>query len=198
MNILSAGLTTALLFCLAMTLPAPAHGSTLERTPPDQEGPFYPVDRQVDMDSTLLQIAGKKEQAGGDILRLSGVVRNTRGEPVDRVTVEIWQTDPQGRYLHPRDPRSGPRDPYFQYRGRSITGSDGRYAFETLIPGVYGSRPPHIHFKVWLDGKALLTSQIYIANHPDSRGRYRTHPLQTIELQKKEEGVYEAWFQIVL
>jgi protocatechuate 3,4-dioxygenase beta subunit len=198
MNFFTAKLPAPLLFFLLLLPVAPVNGTDLQRTPPDQEGPFYPVERQLDMDNNLLQITGKEGQATGDILHLSGKIIDTRGEPVAGVTVEIWQTDPEGRYLHPRDPSSGPRDPYFQYRGRATTGQDGGYSFTTLVPGTYGSRPPHIHFKVWRDGKTLLTSQIYIANHPDSQVQYRTDPLQTVALQKKEQGVFEASFRIVL
>ena len=84
------------------------------KTPSDYEGPFYPITKQQDEDNDLIHFAGLAEQAKGDILNLKGVVIDTKGQPQKGVIVEIWQTDPQGRYRHPRDTSPGKRDPYFQ------------------------------------------------------------------------------------
>ena len=172
------------------------------KTPADYEGPFYPQSRQQDEDNDLVHVTGRSNPAKGDILNLSGVVLNTKGEPRKDLVVEIWQTDPQGRYNHPGDTSAGQRDPDFQYWGKTITGPDGSFFFKTLVPGSYHPRPAHIHYKVWQEDKVLLTSQIYINTSPDTAKSFSAIPagimLQTMILKPDGTGVFRGFFQIVL
>lgn len=195
-------LTLLVWFCFPLLPPGVPHaGTSLTMTPPDQEGPFYPVVRQEDEDNDLIHVAGRQEPASGDILHLSGTVRTADGTPRSGAVVEIWQTDPNGRYNDARDRSPGPRDQNFQYWGMATTGEDGSYSFLTLVPGGYHPRPPHIHFKVWIDGSARLTSQIYFANHPEAgkmHYRVRTSELLTVDLQSVQPGEYRAAFDIIL
>jgi protocatechuate 3,4-dioxygenase, beta subunit len=190
------------LFCFPFFTPDGFHAAaSLAKTPPDQEGPFYPLVRQEDEDNDLIRVAGRPERASGDILHLSGTVRATDGAPLSGAVVEIWQTDLHGRYKDERDRSPGPRDRNFQYWGKTTTGEDGSYSFITLVPGGYHPRPPHIHFKVWIDGSARLTSQIYFANHPEAGKmniRFRTSKPLTVELQSVQPGEYKAVFDIIL
>ncbi|MEN8232502.1 MAG: protocatechuate 3,4-dioxygenase [Thermodesulfobacteriota bacterium] len=173
----------------------------LVKTPADYEGPFYPVTSQQDIDNDLIQIKGQTGVAAGDILNLTGKVMSTRGEPRAGVIIEIWQTDPQGRYKHPGDSTPGERDPHFQYWGAAITDTDGTFFFRTLIPGAYNPRPAHIHYKVLQDGKTMLTSQIYFIG-TDERKKIPSMTsqieLQTIDLKPTATGEFEAFFRIVL
>ncbi len=100
-------------------------------------------------------------QTNGDIVIITGQVMGADGNPLPDVAVEIWQTDANGRYDHPGDQTSSQRDMSFQFYGTSITDESGTYQFRTIIPGAYGNRPPHIHFKVKQNGNELLTSQFY-------------------------------------
>jgi protocatechuate 3,4-dioxygenase beta subunit len=124
------------------------------------------------------------------------------GHPVDKAVIEIWQTDPYGRYKDQRDKSPGPRDPDFQYWGKAVTGPDGAYSFTTLVPGAYQPRPAHIHFKIWSDGKVRLTSQIYFTktgiNKEAGTARPAAQGEQTVDLLRKKAGEYEAFFQIIL
>jgi protocatechuate 3,4-dioxygenase beta subunit len=173
----------------------------LIKTPADYEGPFYPVTQQQDVDNDLTQVKGQAGVAAGDILNLSGMVMSTGGEPLAGVIIEIWQTDPQGRYKHPGDSTPGERDPYFQYWGAAITDTDGTFFFRTLIPGAYNPRPAHIHYKVLQGGKIILTSQIYFIGS-DERVKIPSMTsqikLQTIDLKPTANGEFEAFFRIVL
>jgi|GEM_PF-860227 len=103
-------------------------------------------------------------QARGELLILFGQVVDVNGNPVPNAAVEIWQTDANGIYDHPSDPRTVRRNHRFQFYGTSQTDSAGWYAFRTIIPGRYESRPRHIHFKVKQSGTTLLTSQFYFTN----------------------------------
>ncbi len=169
------------------------------KTPSDAEGPYYPVHRQEDEDNNLIQVAGQASPAKGNVLNLQGVVLNTQGQPQNGVTVEIWQTDSQGRYKHPDDYSPGQRDSNFQYWGKTVTPADGVYSFKTLLPAAYSFRPPHIHYKVWVEGKVRLTSQIYFKNHPEDKSRFGSrYKLQVTELKQAPNGEFNTFFQIVI
>jgi protocatechuate 3,4-dioxygenase beta subunit len=170
------------------------------KTPADYEGPFYPVTRQEDIDNDLVQVKGQSGTAQGDILHLSGVVVNTRGEALQNVTIEIWQTDPHGRYNHPGDSTPGVRDPNFQYWGATTTDADGRFFFKTIVPGAYNPRPAHIHYKVLQEGKVILTSQIYFREQNPTRLPSMTSQieLQTVDMKPVNDGEFETFFRIVL
>ena len=143
---------------------------SLVPTPSQQEGPFYPVSKPRDRDNDLTEINGESGVAGGQVLIISGLLVDTTGEPIQGATIEIWQTDENGIYLHPGDPGVDDRDPAFQGYGESITQSDGSWGFRTINPGYYEPRPRHIHLKVLMDGGVVLTSQVYFSDDPDAIG----------------------------
>ena len=191
----------ALLFLCALPTQESFAEKELLKTPADYEGPFYPVTSQDDIDSDLIHVKGMTGVARGDVMNLSGRIVNTSGEPQGGLIIEIWQTDPHGRYKHPDDSTPGERDPNFQYWGAAVTGSDGSYSFKTIVPGAYYPRPAHIHYKVLRDNKLILTSQIYFTKPaegerpPSLTGQMR---LQTVTLKPAANGEFEAFFQIVI
>jgi protocatechuate 3,4-dioxygenase beta subunit len=195
-------LSPALFIFVLFQLPALADNKPA-KTPSDHEGPFYPLVRQQDEDNDLIHVAGRDQAARGEILYLTGSVVDEKGRPFTSAVVEIWQTDPGGRYNDQRDRSPGPRDPDFQYWGKAVTGADGGFSFITLVPGAYHPRPAHIHCKVWVDGQARLTSQIYFRSTdlPEKAGGAQpsaAQELQTVDLRPTKAGEYEAFFQIVL
>ena len=133
-------------------------------TPEQAEGPFYPVEIPADHDDDLTVVEGAAEPALGTRLELSGRLLRSDGSVVEGATVEIWQTDHQGIYLHPEDPGFPSLDPGFQGYGEAVTDADGRWSFRTILPNVYGNRPRHIHAKVRLGDDELLTTQIYFVD----------------------------------
>lgn len=165
------------------------------RTPGDMEGPYYPVERQSDEDNDLINVKGKSKLAKGDVLNLTGVVIDTNGAPQKNAIIEIWQTDADGLYKHPKDKSEGERDPFFQYWGRTKTDKEGKYSFKTLIPGRYKPRPSHIHFKVLAGKKVVLTSQMYIIKN-NINSSY-INKLLKLEVTKNKEGEYSGFFKIV-
>jgi protocatechuate 3,4-dioxygenase, beta subunit len=139
--------------------PAP----TRRRTPSQTEGPFYPVALPQDSDHDLLR-NGNLSYGRGQPAWVEGVVTDLQGKPLAGGQVEIWQCDEQGHYHHPGD--GGKADPKFQGFGRVTLGADGRYRFRTIRPVAYTGRTPHIHVKVKLDRRELLTTQLYVAGDP--------------------------------
>lgn len=139
-------------------------------TPAASEGPFYPTGemRYNDIDNDLVKISDQVKQAGGEVVRLNGRVLDQQGNPVQSARVEIWQCDANGRYLHRADYDPASSDRAFQGFGHDITDENGNYSFRTIKPVPYTGRTPHIHLKVWVNGRDLLTTQLYLPDHPDN------------------------------
>lgn len=135
-------------------------------TPAQTEGPYYPVDKLADQDNDLTVLVGATGSPAGQIIEFTGKVYDAAGMPIAGLTVEIWQTDNNGVYLHPNDPGTEQRDRNFQFYGESITAADGSYSFRTILPGHYEPRPRHIHVKVKQGDQELLTTQIYFDGDP--------------------------------
>lgn len=154
-------LTAALVVAPALWLGVRAQPSpTLRATPSQTEGPFYPVALPKDSDFDLLR-SGDQNYPKGQSAWVEGTISNLSGKPVAGAQVEIWQCDHDGHYHHPGD--GGKADPRFQGFGRVTVGSDGSYRFRTLRPAAYAGRTPHIHVKVKLGTKDVLTTQLYVA-----------------------------------
>jgi protocatechuate 3,4-dioxygenase beta subunit len=150
----------------ARAQPAPARRAT----PAQTEGPFYPVDFPADSDFDLLR-NGKLAYPVGQAAWLEGSVSDLAGRPVSGAQVEIWQCDGAGQYLnmghHAGDGgKAEKKAQEFQGFGRVAVGADGSYRFRTIRPVAYSGRTPHIHVKVKLGRRDLLTTQLYVANDP--------------------------------
>ena len=135
-------------------------------TPPQTQGPFYPVKDQADTDVDLTRVQGRSGTAVGTPIRLEGSIRSVTGAPLGGAMIEIWQACASGRYDHPGDRNPAPLDPDFQYWGRITTDADGRYGFRTIKPGAYPNdptwmRPPHVHVRVVAESHRTLTTQMY-------------------------------------
>ncbi len=154
----------ALIAMPALWLGARAQPALKRRATPSQtEGPFYPVTFPKDSDYDLLR-NGALNYAQGKSAWVTGSVMDTQGKAVSGAQVEIWQCDHKGHYHHPGD--GGRADATFQGFGRVQVGADGQYRFRTIQPVAYGGRTPHIHVKVKLGSRELLTTQLYVAGDP--------------------------------
>ena len=159
-------LTAAVVGMPALWLVARAQPSPARRATPSQtEGPFYPVDFPKDSDFDLLR-NGNLTYSGGQAAWLEGSVSDLAGRPVSGAVVEIWQCDGAGHYHHAGD--GGRADNRFQGFGRVTAGADGSYRFRTIRPVAYSGRTPHIHVKVRLGRRELLTTQLYVTNDPNN------------------------------
>ena len=183
----------------------------LMRTPAQTEGPFYPDHLPLDTDNDLIVIKDSTTPAIGEVTHLTGRVLSSSGAPMKNITVEIWQCDANGVYLHSRDSgRNGDRqDKDFQGFGRFETNAKGEYRFRTIKPVPYSGRPaPHIHFKLLKGDRELLTTQCFIAGHPGNDRDGVAHELNPIELalvnvdfkpvKSSKVGELAAKFNIVL
>lgn len=169
-------------------------------TPSQTEGPFYPVELPADSDFDLLT-QGSTRYTQGQATWLEGTVTDRAGRPVQGAVVEIWQCDQQGHYRHPGDRGA---DPAFQGFGRTGVGSAGEYRFRTIRPALYSGRTPHIHVKVKLGKRELLTTQMYVAGDPNNERDFLWRRLGaadrdaiTVAFQSDADGL-RARFPIVV
>ena len=145
-------------------------------TPSQSEGPFYPDQQLQDADADLLK-NGHVAYSNGQSAWVNGVVSDLEGKPVSGAIVEIWQCDAQGIYRHSRS--SGAAPMAFQGFGKVQVGADGRYRFRTIKPVAYPGRPPHIHMKIKLGNRELLTTQMYVAGDAANARDFLTRSLST-------------------
>jgi protocatechuate 3,4-dioxygenase, beta subunit len=170
-----------------------AFAEALTLTQKQTEGPFYPDKLPLDTDNDLLVLNDSLTPAVGEVTWLTGKVLDAKGNPLRGATVEIWQCDAKGSYLHSRggNPRSdGSKDAGFQGFGRFLTGSTGEYQFRTIKPVPYPGRTPHIHVMVKKADSKLLTTQCYIKGHELNKtdGIY-----QNIKDAKARDSVTVDW-----
>jgi protocatechuate 3,4-dioxygenase beta subunit len=79
----------------------------------------------------------------GERLEITGMVRGADCAPLAGATVNVWQTNGDGRY----GPRRGGRDVCCYLAGTMRTGDDGRYTFVSVMPRGYDGGPAHIHLE---------------------------------------------------
>lgn len=123
--------------------PTPACGDD-EVTPQQTAGPFY---KPASPERTSLI----EPETQGERFVLAGLVASTRCEPVANALVDVWHADAGGRYDNQG----------FRLRGHQYTDAQGRYSFETIVPGTYGPRTRHYHVEVQAPGRPVLTTQLY-------------------------------------
>jgi protocatechuate 3,4-dioxygenase beta subunit len=165
--IVGAMMAAPMVWTLTRSRPAQAQtASPRILTPSQTEGPFYPVALPKDADFDLLK-NGPLDYRMGQPTWLEGSVTDLQGTPVRGALVEIWQCDHAGHYDHPGD--GGKIDKAFQGFGRVAVNAQGEYRFRTIRPVAYSSRTPHIHVKVKLANRELLTTQMYVAGEPQNQ-----------------------------
>ncbi len=155
--------TAALIALPALHLRAATHSGTRRPTPSQTEGPFYPDKLPADSDADLLA-NGNLRYGKGQAAWVEGTLTDADGRAMSGASIEIWQCDQDGHYHHPRD--GGHADPAFQGFGRVNVDGGGRWRFRTLRPVAYSGRTPHIHAKIKLGAKELLTTQLYVQDDP--------------------------------
>ena len=145
----------------ASALRSATTSSSCVLSPVMTEGPYW-----IDDDLTRRDIT---EDVDGLplILRLS-VVRATTCRPIKGADVEIWHASPEGEYSG-FDGSSGSR----YLRGHQRSDAAGRVRFDTVFPGWYRGRTPHIHLKVHVGGDEVHTGQLFMSEKL-TRAAYRT------------------------
>lgn len=170
-QMLSATAVTGAGLTLTAACGTTADAAPVSVTPPQTEGPFYPLVQQSDKDTDLTQFGDRRDPALGEIVSIEGRVLDEAGAPIADAVVDVWQANAAGRYAHEADTNTAPIDPNFQGWAIMKTDAEGRYKFKTVRPGPYPvqadwTRPPHIHFKVSRRGYHEITTQMYFEGEP--------------------------------
>ena len=174
------------------------------------EGPFYP-EGMSEADWDMTNVSGGTGRALGDVIEVSGQIRDNRCYPVPGCNLEIWQANAKGRYAHPRDTNNNePLDPNFQGYAHIVTDRNGNYRFVTIVPGSYRAnadwvRPSHIHFKIESEFSSL-TTQMYFDGDAHNSEDYLLNGLEMQERrtlivkfdQARADGVRMGRFNLVI
>ena len=132
--------------------------------PATTEGPYYTDPGLIRGEIT--------EDKTGIPLRMQLQVVTADCRPIANARVDIWHCDAQGNYSgysgQGSDATTDTSNETF-LRGIQFTDANGIVSFETIYPGWYRGRTTHIHYKVFLDEKTVLTSQIFF---PDALSEY--------------------------
>lgn len=92
----------------------------------------------------------------GAKLALSGSVVGLKCGPIKDARIDFWHPDGRGVL-----DGSG-----FRFRGHQLTGAEGRYALETIVPGAATGRPPWIGARLQPPGQPGLTTRLFLPDHP--------------------------------
>ena len=132
-------------------------------SPEETEGPYY-----IDVDSIRSDI---RDGRPGAPLRVGVRVLDESCDPVPDAIVELWHCDSTGIYSGFEDQSrqanggdgtttSGSGETLF-LRGGQVTNAQGIAEVLTIYPGWYQGRTVHIHTKVHLGNREVLTTQLY-------------------------------------
>lgn len=127
----------------------------------------------------------------GEKLIVTGrVLKNDCTTTVSNAVLDIWQANETGSY----------QDEW--YRGQIKSDESGNYKFETVIPKGYGEgtgyRPPHIHFKVFIEGTEIITSQMFF---PEVKGKSGFDDAYIMKVETTGESVsktHNGYHDIIL
>ena len=132
---------------MGISLPAPACTSP---TQTQMEGPYYTP-------NTPERNVLYEEGMPGNRMILVGYVLDQNCNPLPNAWLDFWQADATGEYDNQG----------YRLRGHQFTDGQGRYYLDTVLPGLYQSRPiEHIHVKLRPEGGDEITTQLYFPDRP--------------------------------
>lgn len=120
-------------------------------TPTAIQGPFY-------FDPNLVRVDITEGKPGLPVTLFFQVLDSDTCAPIKDAEVDVWQNDGLGSYSGYAS--EGTAGQTF-LRGIQTTAGDGICHFETIYPGWYPGRTPHLHIKVRPTPNSELTTQVY-------------------------------------
>jgi len=119
-------------------------------SPEMTEGPYYLDENLIRRDIT--------EGKDGLALQLRLTVEDASTcKPINRATVEVWHADATGNYSG----FDGAATQTTYLRGGQRTNRNGLAIIDSIYPGWYQGRTPHIHLKVHVGGDVVHTGQLF-------------------------------------
>jgi protocatechuate 3,4-dioxygenase beta subunit len=124
----------------------------------------YPGKGKVEKSNKLIRPAGKAVYAEGERLFFMGKILDERCMPVEGAHIELWQTDPHGRFKWATKGELMSPSATFAGSGTAITNNLGEFQFDTVFPGPYESHAPHLNVRITHPDLVPLTTRIYFRN----------------------------------
>jgi len=171
----------------------------LVASPQLTEGPFF-VDEKLRR-SDLIAGSTRPTVAQGLPLALSFAVYRLTGteyKPLKDAHVDVWHADVAGVYSDESNPMNHENTEHQNWlRGYQVTDANGLVRFQTIFPGWYPGRSPHIHFKVRTFSAAEsvtaeFTSQVFLRDK-DADQIYSIEPYvsrTSRQTTNETDGVY--------
>jgi protocatechuate 3,4-dioxygenase beta subunit len=132
---------------------APAE-ATCRFSPSVPEGPFY-------FDTKLVRVNIAEDRQGLPIEYRLTVV-NANCKPVANALVDVWQCDSSGVYSGYGGQATGASTVGMTFlRGMQATDARGLARFTAIYPGWYPRRLTHLHVKIHLSSKAVVTTNLF-------------------------------------
>jgi protocatechuate 3,4-dioxygenase beta subunit len=134
-------------------------------TPQAVEGPYY-------FDPKLERSDVTEGHEGVPLGLLLQVVEASDCSALAGARVDVWHANALGHYSGYQgqgDDRDIDTEGKTFLRGTQFTDAGGEVTFATIYPGWYSGRTPHIHFKVFVDDRNVVTGQIYF---PDALSEF--------------------------
>jgi protocatechuate 3,4-dioxygenase beta subunit len=121
----------------------------------------------------------------GTRLLITGYVLLPDCRPADGAVLDVWQADADGVY----------DDAGTRLRGVFRADDHGRYAIDTIMPGVHDDRPPHVHMKL-AEGPngRIVTVCMFFAGDPRNESDRSYRPEVAAALTLRDDGVLVARF----
>ena len=151
-------------------------------TPQAVEGPFYFDPKLVRSDIT----EGKQ---GAPLFLILQIVEAKDCVPLQDARVDVWHADGLGLYSGYAGQDTGSAKGETFLRGTQFSGADGDVRFNTIYPGWYPGRTPHIHFKAFIDNRNVITGQLYFPDHITEQVYATTPPYRE---RKRERDTFNA------
>jgi protocatechuate 3,4-dioxygenase beta subunit len=156
-------------------------GHKLELTAAVEEGPYYkPGSPERN------SIAGPGTY--GSKLILEGRVIDREGQPIPGAWLDFWHADGYGNYDNEG----------YNLRGHQYADKDGRYRLETLRPGDYMMRSPHVHVKVRAKNNSpILTTQLFFPGESKNETDPLFENLTVVDTKDTAQGQQAAFDFVV-
>jgi protocatechuate 3,4-dioxygenase beta subunit len=151
--------------------PTPATGEKLELTPEETAGPFFKPDSPIRSNFRDPKVTGTS-------VKLTGFVLDRRGRPISNALLDFWHADGNGEYDF-----NG-----FRCRGHQFSGPDGKYALETVMPGLYPGRTRHYHVRLQAAHGPILSTQLYFPGEARNATDSLFKPELLLKLRESDQG----------
>lgn len=134
-------------------------------TPQAEEGPFY-------SDPKLVRSDIAEGRRGVPLTLRLRLIEAGPCTAIKGARVDIWHCDAKGLYSAfpgQSDAHNVDATGKTFLRGTQIADETGWVTFNTIYPGWYDGRTTHIHFKIFLDDRTVLTGQTFL---PDALNEF--------------------------